>query len=49
MPRFSVSRSEHRFTIPQIAQFLSERHLVFLGFDLAPTIEEQYAGDFSTQ
>ena len=37
---------EHRFTLPQIAQFLNENGLVFLGFDLAPEIEEQYAKRF---
>jgi Tfp pilus assembly protein PilF/SAM-dependent methyltransferase len=37
---------EHRFTVPQIAQFLNENGLVFLGFDFGPEIEEQYAKRF---
>ena len=33
---------EHRFTLPQIARFLNENDLVFLGFDLPLEVIEQY-------
>jgi SAM-dependent methyltransferase len=37
---------EHCFTLPQIAQFLAESDLVFLGFDLAAEAMEKYARRF---
>jgi SAM-dependent methyltransferase len=37
---------EHRFTLPQIAQFLSKNDLVFLAFDLIPEVTEKYAKRF---
>jgi tetratricopeptide (TPR) repeat protein len=37
---------EHRFSLPQVAQFLNEHDLVFLGFDLFPEVMEQYAKRF---
>ena len=33
---------EHRFTIPEIAEFLSQHGLSFRGFDLEPAIIEQF-------
>jgi 2-polyprenyl-3-methyl-5-hydroxy-6-metoxy-1,4-benzoquinol methylase/Flp pilus assembly protein TadD len=38
---------EHRFTIPQIASFLSEQNLRFLGFELDPRVVRRYAERFS--
>ena len=37
---------EHQFSIPQIAQFLSEHGLAFLGFRLAPDILDRYRSQF---
>jgi hypothetical protein len=37
---------EHRFTVPRIAQFLSENGLVFLGFDMLPEVMAKYAKRF---
>jgi hypothetical protein len=37
---------EHRHTLPQIAAFLSENDLAFLGFDLHPSVLQQYAARF---
>jgi SAM-dependent methyltransferase len=40
---------EHRFTVPQIAAFLDEQRLSFLGFELDPKVvgqfQQQYPGD----
>jgi hypothetical protein len=42
---------EHRFTIPQIASFLSEQNLRFIGFELDPRVvrrcAERFPGDRS--
>jgi len=38
---------EHRFTIPQIAAFLDEDRLSFLGFDLPPATMEKFAAQFA--
>jgi tetratricopeptide (TPR) repeat protein/ubiquinone/menaquinone biosynthesis C-methylase UbiE len=37
---------EHRFTVPRIAKFLNENNLVFLGFDVAAEVIEQYTKRF---
>jgi tetratricopeptide (TPR) repeat protein/SAM-dependent methyltransferase len=37
---------EHRFTIPQIASFLGEHGLRFLGFELDPRVVRRYAERF---
>jgi hypothetical protein len=38
---------EHRMTLPQIARFLADNHLQFLGFDQAPHILQRYRQKFS--
>ena len=38
---------EHRFSIPQIANFLTENHLSFLGFELPDRIMEQFHAQHS--
>jgi len=37
---------EHQHTLPQIAAFLSENGLTFLGFDLNPNVQQRYAERF---
>ncbi len=37
---------EHRLTIPQIAGFLAENDLAFIGFDLDPAVPQQYLARF---
>jgi tetratricopeptide (TPR) repeat protein/SAM-dependent methyltransferase len=37
---------EHRMTLPQIAEFLADNHLQFLGFDQAPHILQRYREKF---
>jgi hypothetical protein len=37
---------EHRFTIPNIARFLKEQRLSFLGFNLEPQIIESFQKQF---
>jgi hypothetical protein len=37
---------EHRMTLPQIARFLADNHLQFLGFDQAPHILQRYRQKF---
>jgi hypothetical protein len=38
---------EHRFTIPDIANFLTEHHLCFLGFELPDTIMAAFYAQYS--
>src|SRR5215510_463630 len=37
---------EHRLTIPQIATFLAENDLAFIGFDLDPATQQRYRARF---
>ena len=37
---------EHRLTLPEIASFIAENNLQFLGFELEPQIRRSYARQF---
>src|SRR5215472_3768081 len=42
VPRFTIPRTGHRYTLPQIKTFLAEQQLAFLGFELPPQILEAF-------